>query len=139
MKKAHFLLVFLIPLLNSCNTTAQKKMDQYDFLKTFVSNYNEYGMDIQSAGIATVPMATLSNKNILYIEYAYRSEGENRKGEMTLEPNQKTKRFEGTWKTVADKGNVCQGNIYLELEEDGQAKGFYEYDETDYGITIFKQ
>lgn len=139
MKQAPILLMLLMTLLHSCNSKAQNKMEQIDAVKTFISDFNNYGMDIQAAGIATIPVATLSEKSTLYIEYAYNSEGESRNGKMTLLLNPKTKIFEGGWKTVADNGNVYQGDLYFEFEDDGQANGFYQFSGTDYKITIFKK
>jgi len=139
MKKASLIFIVLITLLQSCNTKAQNKMEQKEFVKTFISDYNKYGMDIQSAGMANIPIATFSVNGALYIEYAYNSEGEKRNGKMTLLLNPKTNRFEGGWKTVADNGNVYQGNLYFLFEKDGQATGFYQFGGTDYKITIFEQ
>ena len=138
MKKAPLLIIMLITLLQSCNSKAQNKMEEKEFVKTFISNYNKYGMEIQSAGTATIPVATFEN-GALYIEYAYNSEGEKRNGKMTLLLNTKTKRFEGGWKTIADNGNVYQGNLYFVFEKDGQANGFYQFGGTDYKITIFER
>lgn len=139
MKKAAFVLIMFIALLYSCNSKAQNKMEQKDFVKTFISDYNAYEMDIQSAGMATIPVATLSKNGILYIEYAYNSEGEKRKGKMTLLLNSETKKFEGGWKTVADNGNVYEGNLHFVFEKDGQAYGFYQFGGTDFKIAIFKR
>lgn len=139
MKKAPLLLMLLMTLLHSCNANAQNKMEQTDFVKTFISDYGNHKMDIQAAGIATIAGATLSEKGRLYIEYAYNSEGETRNGKMTLMLNSNTKRFEGGWKTVADNGNVYQGTLYFRFEKNGQANGFYQFGGTDYKITIFKK
>lgn len=139
MKKAPLIVILLITFLHSCNSKAQNKMEQKEFVKTFISDYNIYEMDIQSAGIANIPVATLSENGTLYIEYTYNSEGEKRNGKMTLLLNSKTNRFEGGWKTVADNGNVYQGNLYFAFEKDGQANGFYQFGGTDYKITIFER
>ncbi len=138
MKKVIFLIITSITLLNSNNLKAQHKMEQNDFVKTFVLDHKTYQMDIQSAGIATIPNATLSDKGALHIEYAYNSEGEKRNGEMTLLLNLKSKRYEGGWKTVADSGNIYQGDLYFKFEKDGQANGFYQFGGINYKITIFK-
>jgi hypothetical protein len=139
MKKTTLLLIFLITFLHSCNADAQNMMKQKEFVKAFISDYNTYGMDIQSAGIATIPVASASENGTLYIEYAYTSEGEKRNGKMTLLLNSKTKRFEGGWKTIADNGNEYQGNLCFIFERDGQANGFYQFGATDYKIKIFKR
>lgn len=139
MKKVQILLILLIVILSSCNIKAQNKMEQNEFVKTFISDFENHKMDIQSAGIANIPKATLSEQDELYIEYSYRSEGENRNGKMTLLLNSETKRFEGSWKTIADNGNVYQGDLYFVFENDGQAKGFYQFGGIDYKIAIFKK
>jgi len=138
MKKATLLLIMSITLLHNCNVKAQKKMKQNDFVKTFISDYNKYKMDIQAAGVASIPIATLSEKGTLFIKYTYESDGEKRNGEMTLLLNLTTKRYEGGWKTIADNGNTYQGDLYFEFEKDGQANGFYQFGGTNYKLTIFK-
>lgn len=105
-------------------------------VKAFITSSQNYGMDIQAAGIASIPKATLSAKNELYIEYAYHSEGENRNGKMTL-VDKGNNRFEGNWKTVADNGNVYQGALYFVFKPNGEADGNYKYAGSDYKITIF--
>ena len=96
-------------------------------------------MDIQSAGVSTIPIATLSDEDELYVEYSYQSEGEDRNGKMTLRPNPKVIRFEGEWKTIANNGNVYEGTLYFQFDESGQANGFYEFNGANYKITIFKK
>lgn len=136
MKKLKLLLtVFAISLI-SCNSNAQKKMTQIENAKYFVSKFADFKMNIQGAGMATMPQATISEKGELYLEYAYYSEGENRKGKMTLTEND-NHRFEGNWKTTADNGNVYQGTLYFDFKQNGEANGYYKFAGSDYIITIF--
>ncbi|MEM6843095.1 MAG: hypothetical protein AAF944_26720 [Bacteroidota bacterium] len=114
-------------------------MKQLEFSKSFVSDSSAYQMNIQSAGVATIPIATLSDEKKLYIEFAYHSEGEDRNGKMTLLLNNKTGRFEGNWKTVADNGDVYQGKLYFVFGEDDQAKRFYRFKGANYRIMILKK
>lgn len=104
----------------------------------FVKNFQTFSMDIQGAGLASVPKATVSEKGELYCEYAYHSEGENRNGKMTL-TDKGNNRFEGNWKTVADNGNVYQGTLYLIFKVNGEAEGYYKYAGGNYKITIMKK
>ena len=106
-------------------------------IEKFISSYSHFKMDIQAAGIATIPAASFEN-NILVIEYAYFSESENRKGKMTLTFNSDTNRFEGNWQTNADNGNVYKGSLYFLFSENGGASGKYKFANSDYKITIFK-
>lgn len=105
-------------------------------VKAFIMLFQNFGMDIQAAGLASIPIATLSAKNELYIEYSYHSEGENRKGKMTL-ADKGGNRFEGSWKTIADNGNVYQGVLYFNFKANGEADGYYKFAGGDYKITIF--
>ncbi|MFS4492193.1 hypothetical protein [Maribacter sp. 2308TA10-17] len=139
MKKASIVLVFLSIFLHSCNTKAQNTMKQSEFAETFITDFKAYEMDIQAAGIASIPVARLSEGKTLYIEYVYASGGENRNGKMTLMLNPKSKRFEGGWKTLADNGNSYEGDMYFVFTADGQASGFYTFGGADYKITIFKK
>jgi len=104
-------------------------------ISVFISNFSKYTMDIQAAGIATIPKATLSEKGELYIEYAYHSGGENRNGKMTLY-DKGNHRFEGNWKTDADNGNSYQGTLYFVFDKFGNADGYYKFGGSDYKITI---
>ena len=106
-------------------------------VQPFIGKYSQFKMDIQAAGIATIPAATFDN-DVLIIEYAYFSEGENRKGKMTLTFNSDTNRFEGNWQTNADNGNVYKGSLYFLFRENGGASGKYKFANRDYKITIFK-
>lgn len=63
-------------------------------VNSFIDNFENFKMDIQAAGIATIPAARLSDSNELYIEYHYDSSGEKRKGKMTLTFT-KNNRYEG--------------------------------------------
>ncbi len=139
MKKQHIAPILILTLLLSYTTRAQDTMKHIGFATTFISDFKSYRMDIQAAGIATIPVATISEKSTLYIEYAYTAGGENRNGKMTLALNPNTNRFEGDWKTVADNGNAYQGDLYFEFKDNGQADGFYHYGGINYKITIFKE
>lgn len=130
---------FLIAIFSTYSCNAQNELEQLEFAKIFVSHFSDYQMNIRSAGVATIPIATLSDENELYIEYAYQSESEDRNGKMTLSRKHKTNRFEGKWKTVANNGNVYQGDLYFLFEDNGQADGFYQFNGTNYKITIFKK
>lgn len=55
---------------------------------------------------------------------------------MTLTSKGKN-RFEGHWKTIADNGNVYQGDLYFVFKENGEADGHYKYMGSNYKITIF--
>jgi hypothetical protein len=92
-------------------------------------------MDIEAAGLASIPKASLSPTNELYIEYRYTSGDENRNGKMTLVPT-KDDRFEGHWKTDADNGNSYSGPLHFVFKENGEAEGVYKYAGSDYKITI---
>ncbi len=128
--------------LNACaQKTEIKKMQSNSntkntSVKTFVDGFSDFKMDIEGAGLATIPKATISDKGELYIEYAYYSESENRKGKMTLSENA-NHRFEGNWKTIADNGNVYQGSLYFDFKTSGEANGYYKFAGSDYKITIF--
>lgn len=50
-------------------------MIQKEFASIFIKDFENYKMDIQAAGIATIPAATF-DENLLTIEYAYFSEGD---------------------------------------------------------------
>jgi hypothetical protein len=125
----------LMTTLTSCGQTVNQKLMKQDINK-FIDSYPNFNMDIQGAGIASIPIATISDKNELYIEYAYHSEGENRKGKMTLS-EKSNNRFEGNWKTIADNGNVYQGTLFFVFKANGEADGYYKYAGSDYKITIF--
>jgi hypothetical protein len=137
MRALKIILLIIATGLFSCNSNAQSKMTQTEYAKHFVDNFATYKMDIKGAGLATLPKASLSKENALSINYAYHSEGENRQGAMTLTFNEKTKRFEGNWKTNADNGNVYSGSLYFVFKENGEADGYYKYAGSDYMITIF--
>ena len=135
MKIILTLLALATLYLTSCAQT--KNSNNMPNAETFISNYSHYKIDIQAAGIATIPAATFDN-NELMIKYAYFSEGENRKGKMTLTFNANTNRFEGNWQTNADNGNVYKGSLYFVFDENGEAEGEYKFANSDYKITIFK-
>lgn len=135
MKTILTLLILATQTLTSCSQT--KNSTTMANIETFISNYSYYKMDIQAAGIASVASATFEN-NELMIEYAYLSEGENRKGKMMLTLNAKSNRFEGNWQTNADNGNVYKGSLYFVFNESGEADGEYKFGGSNYKITIFK-
>ena len=135
-------LFFLVTSLNACGQSNLKKVstgieNNQSTVSVFISNFAAYTMDIQAAGIATIPKATLSESGELYIEYAYHSGGENRNGKMTLYDKGKN-RFEGKWKTDADNGNSYQGTLYFVFDELGNGSGNYKFGRSDYQITIQK-
>ena len=137
MRNLKLMLIIFATSLFSSNSNAQNKMTQTENAKQFVSKFTEFKMDIQGAGMATIPSATISKDNSLLIDYAYNSEGEKRKGSMKLDFVEKSKRFEGHWETKADNGNVYNGTLYFVFKEIGEAEGYYKYAGSDYKITIF--
>lgn len=110
---------------------------QMGYANVFAGSFKDFKIDIQAAGIAIIPAATLDNDTLI-IDYAYFSEGENRKGKMALSYSAVSERYEGSWKTKADNGNVYQGSIYLVFSENGKAKGKYRFMNSDYKITILE-
>ena len=137
MRNLKLFLTFFATYILGCNSNAQNKMTQTENAKYFVLKFAKFKMDIQGAGIATVPSVTISRGNLLIIDYAYNSEGEKRKGSMKLDFVEKSKRFEGHWETKADNGNVYNGTLYFVFKESGEADGYYKYAGSDYKITIF--
>jgi hypothetical protein len=133
----NLILIILATALFCCNSNAQNKMTQTENINQFVSKFANFKMDIQGAGMAIIPTASITKDNVLNIDYAYNSEGEKRKGSMTLTFNEKAKRYEGNWKTNADNGNVYSGSLYFVFKENGEADGYYKYAGSDYKITIF--
>src|SRR5688500_10795009 len=131
-----FLHLFAL-LVWGCNTNTQINLNQSEFATTFVSDFASYRMDIQAAGIATIPASTLAKDKTLTIAYAYFSEGEERKGKMVLVFNEISKLFEGNWKTNTDNGNVYHGSLYFNFKENGEASGKYAFMGSEYKITIF--
>ena len=115
---------------------AQTATDQASYAQRFVLNFDQYIIDIQVAGIARIPTATLSKQNVLSVAYTYRSEGEDRSGNMELFLDEKSDQFVGNWKTVAENGNVYQGRLYLVFEESGEASGSYQFLGASYKINI---
>ena len=138
-------IIFILSLMTSiiaCGQINHKKTptmvkDDLSNVSVFTSNFAEYSMDIQAAGLATIPKVTISEDGVLYIEYAYKSGEENRNGRMTLY-NKTNNRFEGEWKTVADNGNSYQGTLYFVFDDAGNAQGYYKFGGSDYKITILK-
>jgi hypothetical protein len=123
--------------MSDMKKTETKQLHQNNKLgiDVFVKNYRQYRLDIEAAGIATIPSATLDKNQVLTIEYVYRSEGENRTGKMILRAKRPAY-FEGDWKTNADNGNVYQGALFLIFEADGTAKGSYRFSGADHKISV---
>ena len=140
MKLLMVLLAFLAINNSTCGQqkTNPSKMEKTKPIENFIKNFSNYTMDIQAAGIASLPTATLSDAGELYIEYAYNSAGEKRNGKMTLQ-NKGNNRYEGNWKTDADNGNSYQGSLYFVFSENGEGFGFYKFSGSDYKITILKK
>lgn len=132
--------LFLISSFQNCaqQTENKKEIMKMNNVNQFIKSFQTFSMDIQGAGLASIPNATISEKGEVYCEYAYHSEGENRKGKMTLS-DKGNNRFEGNWKTVADNGNEYQGTLYFIFKASGEAEGYYKYSGSDYKITIFKK
>lgn len=68
-----------LPICAQGFSSSEAKMNP--FIRTFVASYTDFIFDIQAAGIATIPAASWSDQGVLVIDYAYHSEGEDRKGE----------------------------------------------------------
>ena len=85
----------------------------------FIRSFKNFKMNIQAAEIASIPATTFDNDTLI-IEYAYFSEGENRKGKMALTFNTASKRYGGNWQTNADNGNVYKGWLYSVFSENGE-------------------
>ncbi len=111
--------------------------NQSNYVKTFLAHFSEYKMYIEAAGIAAIPSAKLSAEDILDIHYAYTSGDEKRKGQMLLVWIEGANRFEGSWETKADNGNVYKGTMYFIFAKDGTANGWYDYGGNAYEIKIF--
>ena len=129
--------------LNACGQSNQKNTkdmieNSVSNVAVFISNFANYSMDIQAAGIASIPDAKLAENGELFIEYIYTSGGENRECKMTLF-SRCNHRYEGNWKTDADNGNSYDGTLYFVFDERGNAKGVYKYGGGDYDITILKK
>lgn len=133
-------LLTLLILANHCFPSCGQTQNSRDMsnIEKFISSYSNFKMDIQAAGIATVPAASFEN-NILAIEYVYFSEGENRKGKMTLTLNPKSNRMEGNWQTNEDNGNVYKGSLYFVFDENGEAKGEYKFNHSNYRISLINR
>lgn len=130
-------LIYLFTLMTSLTHNAQIKNTNKMNVKAFIDSFESFDMDIQAAGIANIPVASLSADNLLYIEYHYDTGNEKREGKMTLNLASNN-RFEGNWKTDADNGNTYSGSLYFEFKDNGEALGYYKFGEVDYKITIFK-
>lgn len=138
-------LIFILSLMTSLNASSQLNnqkasiivKDHLSNVSVFISQFETYTMDIQAAGLAKIPKASITKDGLLYIEYVYKSEAENRNGKMTLY-NKMNNRFEGTWKTDADNGNSYRGTLYFVFDELGNAEGYYKFSGSDFKITIQK-
>ena len=88
--------------------------------------------------MASIPAARLDTlTGRLLIDYAYRSEGEQRAGQMQLMASAKTpSRYEGSWRTEATNGNTYAGDLYLDFAKDGSAEGEYTFGGASYEIGI---
>ena len=118
---------------------AQEPMDQSALARRFVAHFSDYVLNIQAAGRASISNASLSGEDTLRVDYAYQSEGEKRRGSLSLWLRQETHRFEGTWRTVADNGNVYQGTLRLRFKAQGEATGFYTFLGTNYTLTLSRR
>ncbi len=119
----------LAPMQNNTSTMQH--------VNTFIANFATFSMDIQAAGVASIPKATISDKGELFIAYAYTAGSEKRTGKMTLH-DRGNNRFEGHWKTAADNGNSYQGSLYFIFDALGNANGSYEFGGSNYNISIVK-
>ncbi len=137
MKTTLVIICLLIITFSNAQEMNHRK-EQQKMVKTFMSNYDGYEMDIEAAGLATIENATFVMEGELYIAYAYVSGNENRKGRMNLLLTDENK-LTGNWKTDADNGNSYQGPLYFTFRENGEASGQYNYGGTDYKITILKK
>ncbi len=133
MRKLIMVIIIASQCLAACGQV--EKTRDMSTIEKFVSNYSQFQMDMQAAGIATIPAASFEN-SVLTIEYAYFSGGENRNGEMSLTFNAETNRFEGNWQTNADNGNVYKGSLYFVFDENGEAKGAYKFNNSNYRISL---
>ena len=102
----------------------------------FAKAYPAFEMPIDGAGLATIPSVGLDAAGALTIAYRYRSEGEDRAGEMTLRPRERPGVYRGSWRTEATNGNVYAGELTLRFADDGTAAGTYTYAGAEYGIAI---
>ncbi|SMB99485.1 hypothetical protein SAMN00120144_0221 [Hymenobacter roseosalivarius DSM 11622] len=123
-------------LLAGCFPTSSRPMNPTDNAHRFAANYSSFKMNIEAVGIARIPAAHWAH-DTLVVDYAYFSEGEQRQGRMSLAWQPPANRFEGTWRTQADNGNVYQGPLYLVFQENGEATGQYTFLGSRYAITLF--
>ncbi|MGD1843008.1 MAG: hypothetical protein ACFB0B_19260 [Thermonemataceae bacterium] len=132
-----YLLYSLGLLLMSCDGDTQNEKRQKALASIFIEHFSEYKIDIQAAGVATIPAASFKNDTLM-IKYAYFSEGEHRKGKMSLIFKAQTGRFEGNWQTKADNGNIYKGSLYFTFNEKGKETGKYNFENSDYKITLLQ-
>ncbi len=133
-----YLLLSLITAINSNAQETEKKDKQRKWANTFLVNQQNYQLDIEAAGIANIKNANITSENELWIDYAYTSGAEKRKGRMKMLLTDQG-RFEGDWKTNAHNGNNYNGSLYLVFKESGEASGQYQYSGTNYKIAILKR
>jgi hypothetical protein len=118
--------------------TPEAHMTTPTHVRQLVADPAAYEMDIQAAGLATIPTASLAADGSLTLSYRYESEGEKRRGSMTL-ASRGENQYAGHWKTDAHTGNVYQGTLHFTFAADGTATGSYRFDGRDYAITIRKR
>ena len=130
------IIVALLTAASGHALKAQEPTDQSALAHRFVARFSDYTLDIQAAGRASILNASFSAEDTLRVEYAYRSEGEKRRGSLSVWLHQETGRFEGTCRTVADNGNVYQGTLRLRFRVQGEATGFYTFLGSSYTLTL---
>jgi hypothetical protein len=101
----------------------------------FLETFGEYELEIQAAGVATIPSVSRSADGHLTIAYRYQADGERRTGRMTLTPRTEH-RYEGDWRTIADTGQVYEGTLWLVFAADGTAVGAYLFAGQHYRIAV---
>lgn len=102
-----------------------------------VESPERFGMNIQAAGTATIPDASLLDGE-LTVSYEYAATdgtGEQRAGSMNLTVAE-DRTATGRWRTVADNGTVYNGPLSFDFADDGTAIGTYQFDGITYDITI---
>lgn len=130
--------IILLSTFFSGEQNMDKRAEQKRRVKTFSKNFQDYKINIEAAGIATITDASFIMEGELWVSYAYISENESRKGKMRLLVTD-NQNLEGEWKTEADNGNSYNGTLYFKFEENGEANGHYTFGGTDYKITILKK
>ena len=95
-------------------------------------------MPIEAAGLASLPEVRLdADSGELFVAYRYAAGDAQRAGGMTLLPDPgDANRYRGRWRTVEDSGVVYAGELYLDFDSDGTARGEYTFNGSDYAIGI---